>query len=185
MIRSTDHIRTMHAGTLPRPRDLFEMVVAKSRGESVNEPVLTDTIRSVIAENVGLQIETGIDSVNDGEVSKVTFTSYIGERMGGIERRTPKDGPAPPGINGRDMQDFSGYFAARSGFTGAGSNPSFFCVGPLTYTGQDAIKADIDNFKAGLQGHSPEEAFLPAVTPGTISTLQRAASRSFTYMNEP
>ncbi|MCY4625785.1 MAG: cobalamin-independent methionine synthase II family protein [Chloroflexi bacterium] len=168
MIRSTDHIRTMHAGTLPRPRELLDMVVAKSRGEPVNEPAMTDTIRSVIAENVGLQIETGIDSVNDGEVSKVTFTSYIGERMGGIERRTPKDGPAPPGINGRDMQEFSGYFAQRGGFTGAGSNPSFFVVGPITYTGQAGIQADIDNFNAGLQGHTPEEAFLPAVTPGTV-----------------
>ena len=130
MIRSTDHIRTMHAGTLPRPPELLEMVVAKSRGEPVDEPVLTDKLRTVIAENVGLQLETGIDSVNDGEVSKVTFTSYISERMSGIERRTPRDGPAPPGINGRDMWEFSGYFAGRGGFTGSGSNPSFFCVGP-------------------------------------------------------
>jgi 5-methyltetrahydropteroyltriglutamate--homocysteine methyltransferase len=168
MIRSTDHIRTMHAGTLPRPPELLEMVVAKSRGEPVDEPVLTDKLRTVIAENVGLQLETGIDSVNDGEVSKVTFTSYISERMSGIERRTPRDGPAPPGINGRDMWEFSGYFAGRGGFTGSGSNPSFFCVGPIAYSGQAAIQADIDNFNAGLRGYSPEEAFLPAVTPGTM-----------------
>ena len=115
-----------------------------------------------------MQIETGIDSVNDGEVSKVSFTSYIGERMGGLERRTPKDGPPPSGINGRDMQEFSGYFANRGGFTGTGSHPSFFCVGPVTYTGQAAQQADIDNFNAGLKGHSPEEVFLPAVTPGTM-----------------
>ena len=168
MIRSTDRIRTMHAGTLPRPEELFTMVLAKSRGEQVDEASLTQKLQEVIAENVGMQIETGIDSVNDGEVSKVTFTSYIGERMGGIERRTPKDGPPPSGINGRDMQEFSGYFANRGGFTGTGSHPSFFCVGPVTYTGQAATQADIDNFSAGLKGHSPEESFLPAVTPGTV-----------------
>ena len=168
MIRSTDHIRTMHAGTLPRPQDLFTMVLAKSRGEAVDESAMTKLLQDVIGENVGLQLETGIDSVNDGEVGKVTFTSYISERMGGIERRTPKDGPAPPGINGRDMQEFAGFFEARGGFTGTGSNPSYFCVGPITYTGQAAIQTDIDNFNAGLRGHSPEEAFLPAVTPGTM-----------------
>ena len=168
MIRSTDRIRTMHAGTLPRPQELLDMVLAKSRGEAVDEPFLTDKLRTVIAENVGMQLETGIDSVNDGEVGKVTFTSYISERMSGIERRAPKEGAAPPGINGRDMQEFSGYFAGRGGFTGAGSNPSFFCVGPIAYTGQAAIRTDIENFKAGLAGYSPEEAFLPAVTPGTM-----------------
>ena len=138
MIRSTDRIRTMHAGTLPRPEELFTMVLAKSRGEQVDEASLTQKLQEVIAANVGMQIETGIDSVNDGEVSKVSFTSYVSGRMGGIERRTPKDGPAPSGINGRDMQEFSGYFANRGGFTGTGSNPSFFCVGPVTYTGQAA-----------------------------------------------
>ena len=168
MIRSTDRIRTMHAGTLPRPQELFSMVVAKSRGEQVDESALTQKIRDVISENVGMQLETGIDSVNDGEVSKVSFTSYVSERMSGIEHRTPKEGAAPPGINGRDMQEFSGFFANRGGFTGTGSNSSFFCVGPIAYSGQAATQADIDNFVAGLQGFTPEETFLPAVTPGTM-----------------
>ena len=168
MIRSTDRIRTMHAGTLPRPQELFSMVFARMQGQQVDEEALTRMIREVIAENVGMQIETGVDSINDGEVNKFSFTHYVGERMGGIEVRTPKEGPAPFGINGRDMQAFPGYFDGRPGFTGSGSNPSFFCVGPLTYTGQAAMQADIDNFNAGLQGFTPEETFLPAVTPGTV-----------------
>ena len=71
MIRSTDRIRTMHAGTLPRPQELFSMVFARMQGQQVDEEALTRMIREVIAENVGMQIETGVDSVNDGEVSKV------------------------------------------------------------------------------------------------------------------
>ena len=168
MIRSTDRIRTMHAGTLPRPNDLRDMVVAKESGQAYDESKFTRLVQSVIKENVKLQIESGIDSVNDGEVSKLSFTSYISDRMGGIEKRKPSDGPAPFGINGRDTAEFNEYFINKDGFTGLGSNPSYFVTGPVTYTGKAAIQADIDNFKAGLQGSTPEETFLPAITPGTM-----------------
>ena len=168
MIRSTDRIRTMHAGTLPRPNDLRDMVVAKESGQSYDKAKFTQQVQAVIKENVKMQIETGIDSVNDGEVGKLSFTSYISERMSGIEKRKPADGPAPYGINGRDTAEFLEYFQNKSGFTGLGSNPSYFVTGPVSYIGQAAIQADIDNFNAGLQGSKPEETFLPAVTPGTM-----------------
>jgi len=168
MIRSTDRILTMHAGTLPRPDDLRAMVVAKETGQPYDEAQFTQRVQAVIKENVRLQIESGIDSINDGEVSKLTFTSYISDRIGGIEKRKPSDGPAPFGINGRDTKEFNEYFINKGGFTGLGSNPSYFVTGPITYTGQAAIQADIDNFKAGLEGSIPEETFLPAITPGTM-----------------
>ena len=168
MIRSTDRIRTMHAGTLPRPNDLRDMVVAKESGQAYDESKFTRLVQSVIKENVKLQIGSGIDSVNDGEVSKLSFTSYISDRIGGIEKRKPSDGPAPFGINGRDTAEFNEYFINKEGFTGLGTNPSYFVTGPVTYTGETAIQADIDNFKAGLQGSTPEETFLPAITPGTM-----------------
>ena len=168
MIRSTDRILTMHAGTLPRPDDLRGMVVAKEAGQPYDEAQFTKRVQAVIKENVRLQIASGIDSVNDGEVSKLTFTSYISDRIGGIEKRKPSDGPAPFGINGRDTKEFNEYFINKGGFTGLGANPSYFVTGPVTYTGQAAIQADIDNFKAGLEGSTPEETFLPAITPGTM-----------------
>ena len=168
MIRSIDRIRTMHAGTLPRPNDLRDMVVAKESNQVYDESKFTRRVQAVIKENVRLQIESGIDSVNDGEVSKLSFTSYISDRIGGIEKRKPSDGPAPFGINGRDTAEFNEYFINKEGFTGLGTNPSYFVTGPVTYTGETAIQADIDNFKAGLQGSTPEETFLPAITPGTM-----------------
>ena len=168
MIRSTDRIRTMHAGALPRPPELFGMVFAKMMGQEVDEAAMMQLRRDVVRENVGLQIETGIDSINDGEVHKFSFTHYIGQRIGGIEMRAPKEGAFPPGINGRDVPEFPGYFESQVGFTGMGSNPSVFCVGPLTYTGQAAMQEDIEIFNTALQGYSPEETYLPAVTPGTV-----------------
>ena len=79
MIRSTDRILTMHAGTLPRPTDLRERVMAKSRGEAIDEAAFTADLQRVISENVKKQIETGIDSVNDGELSKSSFSNYMKE----------------------------------------------------------------------------------------------------------
>ena len=77
-------------------------------------------------------------------------------------------------ISGRDMQEFPEYFATRGGFGGAGANTrQVFCNGRLKYIGQAAVQADIDHFKAALQGVQAEETFLPAIAPGTIEHWMR------------
>jgi len=173
MIRSTDRILTMHAGTLPRPTDLRERVMAKSRGEAIDEAAFTKDLQQVIGENVKKQIETGIDSVNDGELSKSSFSNYMKERLGGLESR-PADPNSPRmgAIGGRDLTAFAEYFetgANRSqAATGQNRVGQTVCVGPITYIGQKDLQADIDNFNVGLKGSKPNETFLPAITPGTV-----------------
>ena len=82
------------------------------------------------------------------------------ERLGGLEQRPAKQGEISiQSISDRDAQEFGDYFAGKPLF-GAGQDP-VFCTGPLTYVGQDAVKADIENFKAALQGQNPNETFLP------------------------
>ena len=171
MMRGTDHILVSHAGTLPKPNYLREAVIAKAGGQSVDEEALAKHIRDSVADVVKKQVDIGIDTINDGEMSKASFTAYIRERLGGIETRELKPGEGPPrqAIGGRDVQEFPEYFAVGTGRSGAatGQNP-LFCVSPLTYTGQAAVKADIDIFNEALQGVNANEAFLPAITPGTI-----------------
>lgn len=167
MKRSTDRILTTHAGSLPRPDGLRELVAAKSSGQPGDQEDLTRRIRTGVAEVVQMQIESGIDIVNDGELSKTSFTDYVRARISGFEERNLSPGETPrQEIAARDMREFPEYFAARS-LIGAGRNP-VFCTGPLKYTGHDAIQADIDAFKAALQGVTPEETFLPSIAPGTI-----------------
>lgn len=167
MKRSTERILTTHAGSLPRPEGLREIVVAKGTGQPYDEGDLSRRLRSGVADVVRLQIESGLDIVNDGELSKPSFTDYARERIGGLEKRemSPEARPAQA-ISGRDQREFPEYFASRVQ-VGAGFDP-IFCSGPLSYTGQAAIQADIDNFNAALQGASPVETFLPSVAPGTI-----------------
>src|SRR5262252_1239157 len=158
MQRSTDRILTTHAGSLPRPADLREMVTAKSNGQPYDAAALAQRLRSAVAEVVQQELTSGLDSINDGELGKTNFTNYARERLSGFEERARTSGEtsAVQLIFGRDLKVFPEYFAMRGSFAGAGQNPGF-CTGPLTYQGQ-----------AALQDVEVVEAFLPAVAPGTI-----------------
>src|SRR5262252_93628 len=87
MIYSTDRILTAHAGSLPRPDDLREMVMAKARGEPYDQTRLDRRLTSAVADIVKRQVECGLDIVNDGELSKPNFTDYVLERIAGCESR--------------------------------------------------------------------------------------------------
>ena len=171
MKRSTDRILTMHAGSLPRPPDVREMVLAKAAGQPYDEQKLSERLRSAVAEIVQQQIASGIDSINDGELSKTNFSNYAQERLGGFEVRHfgPDGGPEPQQISGRDRLEFPEYFDANIGFTvSRPRDRQLFCVGPLTYVGQERAQTDIANFKSALAGVTEQEPFLPAVAPGSI-----------------
>jgi 5-methyltetrahydropteroyltriglutamate--homocysteine methyltransferase len=167
MLYSTDRIKTTHAGSLPRPHDVREMVFAKARGEAVDQAALDARLRTAVADIVKKQVECGLDSVNDGELSKSNFTDYVRLRISGFETR-PSEDYRRLSITARDETKFMGYFEAnpRARFPGPPTMP--VCTGPLRYIGQADVKKDIDTFKAALNGIGVGEAYLPSNTPGTI-----------------
>jgi 5-methyltetrahydropteroyltriglutamate--homocysteine methyltransferase len=167
MLYSTDRILTTHAGSLPRPHDLRDMVLAKANGTPYDPAVLDDRLKSAVAEVVLRQVECGIDSVNDGELSKTNFTDYVRWRIAGYETR-PSPGPRRLSITARDETKFAGYFEANPRGRPVGPPTMPVCVGELRYVGQADLARDLANFKAALAGVSVAEAFLPANTPGTI-----------------
>jgi 5-methyltetrahydropteroyltriglutamate--homocysteine methyltransferase len=164
MQRNTDRILTMHAGSLARPPDLRQMVVARSHGQPYDATALAGRLRSAVAEVVQQQIAVGLDSVNDGEFSKSNFTNCARERLSGHIQRAAGPENVLARIYGRDAREFPEYFAGRGNLGGQ----EVVCTGPLTYIGQAALQTDIDNFTAALQGVEGREPFLPAVAPGTI-----------------
>lgn len=170
MIYSTDRILTTHAGSLPRPPDLREMVMARSRGEAVDEGALERRLRSAVAEIVRQQIKSGLDSVNDGELSKSNFTDYVRARIAGFEER-PSDARRRLEITARDRTKFPDYFEATANPRArlqAMRPTAPVCNDRLRYVGSADLKGDLDNFKAALQGVKVAEAYLPSNTPGTI-----------------
>jgi len=165
MQTSRERILVSHAGSLPRPPELREMLEAKNAGRPYDRDAFDRAVREAVAEAVRRQVEIGIDIVNDGELSKLSFTYYVRERLAGV---VPSDGASHEHgrIYGRDAVDFPEFFGGRGNQRGREA----VCVAPLRYVGQEAVQADIANLKAalaGVQGRNVD-AFLPAVAPGTI-----------------
>ena len=169
MLYSTDRILTTHAGSLPRPDDLGSLVVKKTTGETYDKAALRAMLPGAVADVVKRQAEAGIDSVNDGELSKINFTNYVRERISGFELRDPDDdGRYFLDMTARDRQRFPGYFETNRLPFGRSGLKTPVCVEELRYVGQDALRYDIENFKSALEGVDVAEAYLPANTPGTI-----------------
>jgi 5-methyltetrahydropteroyltriglutamate--homocysteine methyltransferase len=164
---STDRILTTHAGSLPRPPDLRDMVVAKANDTPYDPVALDARLRSAVVEVVRRQAECGIDCVNDGELSKTNFTDYVRWRIAGYEAR-PTSNSRRLSITARDERKFAGYFAANPRNRPGGPATVPVCVSDLRYVGQADVARDLANFKAALAGANVAGGFLPANTPGTI-----------------
>jgi 5-methyltetrahydropteroyltriglutamate--homocysteine methyltransferase len=167
MLYSTDRILTTHAGALPRPPDVRNMVFSKANDEPYDASALDARLRSAVAEVVRRQVECGIDCVNDGELSKTNFTDYVRWRIGGLETR-PSAVPRRLSITARDETKFADYFVANPRSRPGGLATVPVCVADLRYIGQAELAKDLDNFRAAMTGVSVAGAFLPANTPGTI-----------------
>ena len=173
MKRSTDRILTTHVGSLVRPPGLVELMRAKENGQAYDQQELAARVQSSVREVVHKQVETGVDIPSDGEYGKPSFSGYVNERLSGFERR-PRDPNESPLLNwGRDRQLFREFYEEYDRATGSASGYPVVCTGPIAYQGQAAVQSDIATFKAALSGVSPEEAFIPAVAPGTIELQRR------------
>ncbi len=168
MKRSTERILTTHAGSLPQPEELKAMTRARNNGQPYDREALAKLVRSAVGDVVRKQVDCGLDIINDGELGKPNFSRYARERLSGFVERPAKQEERPSTIFGRDLKEFGDYFQNRLS-TMRGENVwRVFCNGPLKYIGQAAVKAEIETFKAALQGVKTEGAFLPAVAPGTL-----------------
>jgi 5-methyltetrahydropteroyltriglutamate--homocysteine methyltransferase len=170
MKRSIDAIVTTHTGSLPRPDDLVELLYAAEQDDA-RAPVadLESRVRSAVAESVRQQTGTGIDVVNDGEMSKVSYSTYVNARLSGFDshvqvQRYPRaDAAAFPRYaewNARQQQ-------------GAARIRRYAYTGPVEYVGHALLQADLDNLRAALRdAPAGVEAFMTAASPGVIAWFQ-------------
>ena len=164
---STERILTTHAGALPQPPDLKQMHGARETGTPLNAEAFRQRVRAAVAEVVRKKLDCGLDVINDGEVGKSNFSRYARDRLSGFTERTAKPGEQTSTIFARDLVEFSEYFKNRTYHRGDNVR-RVFCNAPLEYVGQESLKSEIEDFKAALAGQRYEEAFLPAIAPGTI-----------------
>ena len=177
MKRSEDRILTTHVGSLIRPKAIQDILAARQNGVAVDEAyhlrVLTESVAGIVKQ----QAETGVDVVSDGEFGKsISWSQYVLERLDGFERRPVAAGGDDPFARGLDRERFPEFYAeldahdrAQGRFDGGGgARYESVCVAPIAYTGQDALRRDIDNFRAALDEVDVAEGFLPVAAPASV-----------------
>jgi 5-methyltetrahydropteroyltriglutamate--homocysteine methyltransferase len=170
MKHSTERILTTHCGSLARPKELLDLMKAKLTGESYDRTAYSKNVTGAVAEIVQRQAETGIDVVTDGEQGKPGFYTYVRERLGGFEAKTPPPGSWQQwaGEVAQFPEYYEQYFSRRMMGGSIAPRTPMVCTGPISYRGQEAIRTDIDNLKSALAGVQVAEAFIPAVSPGGV-----------------
>jgi 5-methyltetrahydropteroyltriglutamate--homocysteine methyltransferase len=170
MKHSVDRILTTHAGSLPRPLELLDLVKSDA-GAAFEQGSNAQRLRSAVSEIVRRQAALGIDVIDDGEYGKPSFVSYINERLGGYEVDT-RAGPRNQWLSSREGRSFPEFYAQTHP---ASTHTHMICTGPIAYKGHAQLKRDIDNLKAALKGVEVEEVFMPAISPSNIEDWQKNA----------
>jgi 5-methyltetrahydropteroyltriglutamate--homocysteine methyltransferase len=168
MKRSTDRILTTHVGSLIRPPELLEHLRAKQLGRAYDADAHAQCLVASVAAVVRRQAEAGVDVVSDGEFGKsISWSQYLLERMSGFEQRA-----VPPGANpiarGADRERFAEFYAELDAKDGFANPKAAVCVGPIEYTGDAALRRDIDNFGVALAAAPVAEGFLPVAAPASV-----------------
>ena len=156
---------TTHVGSLPRPHDLLDMMKARLDGEAYDEAAYDARVRKAVFETVARQVECGIDIVTDGEQSKPGFFTYVRERLSGFEPRPGMKVPFYEAEVATFPEYYKDYFARAMGGGAVAPMVPTVCIGPVSYTGQNALARDIENLKAALAGRHVAGAFMPSVAP--------------------
>src|SRR5215469_15397813 len=155
MRRSTDAFLTTHTGSLPRPPDLIRMMFAREEGVPVDTAALEARVRAAVAETVKKQVEAGVAVVNDGEMSKPSYATYVKDRLAGF-------GGASHPLQYRDLVDFPEMAKRVFGDPGRARRKTPACTGPIAVRDPGAAQTDADNLKAALGGLPVDEAFMSA-----------------------
>ncbi|MGD9985876.1 cobalamin-independent methionine synthase II family protein [Pseudonocardia sp.] len=167
MQRSDDRILTTHVGSLARPRDLLEVMREKEHGRPYDVDGYAKRVTAAVDEVVREQASAGIDVVTDGEMSKVSFLTYVKDRLTGFDTGTGEK-LMPPSWQ-VEIDAFPDYYAGYLGKYKDQVSPmtTMVCTGPVTYDGHAQLQTDIENLRAAIAAAPGEvtEAFLPSTSP--------------------
>ena len=159
-----DKIKTTHVGSLPRSKKLSEILFKKDKNELFDQGELDKIIEEDVNKIVKKQIDIGIDIISDGEMSKISYATYVKDRLHGFsgesERRAPKD-----------LDDFPSYKEkiAKSGGTPSYTRPC--CTADLKIKDTKSLTKDISNLKSALKKNNHSQVFINSASPGVISNF--------------
>lgn len=162
---STDHIRTTHVGSLPRPAEVVDGLYRHERGEPMDDAAFAEAVRLGVESVVARQTAIGIDVVSDGETSKVGYSTYIQERLSGFGGHTDRK-------IALDLADYPDFRKKMAAIAGAQEFRRASCIGPIEVVNTEPLTIDIANFKAALAKSGADEGFMNAASPGVVTAFQ-------------
>jgi len=162
MQRSAERFLTTHTGSLPRPESLVRAMHAREAGVPVDLVALDARVADAVADVVRRQVEAGIDVVNDGEMSKPSYATYIKDRLAGF-------GGTGNTFVYQDLAEFPNLARRVFGDPGRARRKTPACNAPIAVRDATAAQIDVDHLKAATAPFAAKESFLTAASPGVIS----------------
>ncbi len=158
-------IRTTHVGSLPRSAAVTDLVFAAERGEAVDPVQFDRVIGDAVDEAVRRQVEAGVDIVSDGEMAKISYATYIKDRITGFDGDSPRRAP-------QDLEAFPSFLERQAKGGGTPSYRRPRCVGEVKPLTLEPLHDDIRRFDAALAKHGSPAGFMNAASPGVIALFQ-------------
>ena len=168
MQRSSDRILTTHVGSLPRSKAVTDLVFGREAGEAIDEATFDAVISAAVRDVVARQVAAGIDLVSDGEQSKISYATYIKDRLNGFDGDSPR---IPP----QDLEAYPNFLARQAASGGTPTYRRPMCTGPMTLKSDAPLLADLAALAAATAGQPIAGAFMNAPSPGIIALFQPSA----------
>ena len=155
-------ILTTHVGSLPRNKDLLKFIFARDNEEKYNKQKFLNCLSLACDEIVEKQVASGIDIICDGEISKISYSTYVKDRYTGFSGDSPRNPPA-------DLKMYPDFLARIAKFGGTAQYKRPICTSEIKSKGQNEVSIDIKNLKSSMKKNNVEKGFLNAASPGVIS----------------
>ena len=160
---SLGRIATTHVGSLPRDAEVTELIFAREREEPVDEAHFAEVVAQAVGETVARQVAAGIDLVSDGEMSKISYATYVKDRITGFEGDSPRSPPS-------DLEAFPRFLARQAKGGGTPSYRRPRCVAEVRPKTLAPLQEDVAHFEAALDAHPPRVGgFMNSASPGVIA----------------
>ena len=165
MKQSHERILTTHVGSLPRSKAVTDVVFALENNQEIDKAEAEKVIRRAVRQVVIRQADTGIDVVSDGEMSKISYATYIKDRITGFDGDSPRQPP-------KDLEDFPVFMQKLASGGGTPSYKKPCCVGEIRVKDMEPVTQDINNFRQAMELAPVTEGFMNAASPGVIALFQ-------------
>jgi len=163
---SRDRFLTTHTGSLPRPDDLIRMMYAKEEGVPIDASAVAARVRAAVSEVARKQADAGVDLINDGEMSKPSYATYIKDRLNGF-------GGTGNTFVYQDLADFPRLEKRVFGDPGRSRRKTPACNAEINVRDKQAPQIDADNLNAALKEVKASGGFISAASPGVVSLFFR------------